>query len=72
MRRAFLVAGLTVLIAGATAVQANDLDGRWGFALEGGFNKLIGGYWDYSNVDQTTALTIGYGLSPRWNLMLSL
>jgi outer membrane protein OmpA-like peptidoglycan-associated protein/opacity protein-like surface antigen len=51
---------------------AEDLTGRYGFGIEGGYMKLILGDRDYSNVDQFMGLHLQRGLSPRWSLGLAL
>jgi hypothetical protein len=61
----FLLAGLCALLAAGPAA-ADDLTGRWGLGLEGGFHKLTEGYWDYSNMDQFGSLVISRGFSPHW------
>ncbi len=67
---AVLVLILVLSLAGPS--MAGDLKGRWGFGLEGGVMKLTEGYWDYSNMDQFSALVVDRGISNHWNLQLAL
>lgn len=59
-----MLAAVTVVVPAA----ANDLTGRTGVGGQVGIQKLVGGDWDYSNVDQNVALWLRRGLSPRWSL----
>jgi len=56
----------------ATTAGAVEVDGRWGVQLEGGVWKLVEGYWDHSNVDNFTGLSLRRGLSPHWTAELGL
>jgi outer membrane protein OmpA-like peptidoglycan-associated protein/opacity protein-like surface antigen len=71
--RGFLgIFALLAMVAGAVSpAAAEELEGRWGVQLEGGMWKLVEGYWDHSNVDKFTGMSIRRGLSPRWIAELS-
>jgi len=67
MKRICACAPLVLLLL-AGPVLAGDLTDRWGVGAQLGVQKLIGGERDYSNVDQSAALWIRNGLSPKWSL----
>lgn len=71
MRRSMLLA-VFISLAIATTAHATDVSGRLGVGLDTGLMKLIGGGWDYSNVDQQVTFRLQRGLSPHWSLELSL
>lgn len=61
---------LLALLAGPVA--ADDLAGRWGLGAQLGWQKLVGGDHDYSNVDQDAAFWLRNGLNPKWSLEMGL
>jgi outer membrane protein OmpA-like peptidoglycan-associated protein/opacity protein-like surface antigen len=61
-----------LLAALVAAAPAAEVDGRWGVNLEGGLWKLVEGYWDHSNVDNFTGVSVRRGLTPHWTAELSL
>jgi outer membrane protein OmpA-like peptidoglycan-associated protein len=69
LRSAWLMAAAILLIV--PTAFANDVSGRLGVGLEGGYMKLIHGDWDYSNVDQFAGFRLQRGLSPRLSLELA-
>ena len=55
------------LLAGATALAEENRSAVWGWELDFGIHKLLGGNHDYSNVDQFGGLHFRYGLSSHWS-----
>ncbi|HOX25970.1 MAG TPA: OmpA family protein [Candidatus Krumholzibacteria bacterium] len=64
-----LVVALLLALAAEPGAAA-EVAGRWGVQLEGGVWKLVEGYWDHSNVDNFTGLSVRRGLSPYWRVEL--
>ena len=72
MRRFLLLLVVTALaMTTVFPATAAELEGRWGAQLEGGYWKLVEGYWDYSNVAKFTGLSIRRGITPTWVAELS-
>jgi len=70
MRRIVIL--LLLILAWPALASAGDNESRWGFGLQTGFMKLVGGDWDYSNVDQFGALVVDYGVARHWTLEAAL
>jgi outer membrane protein OmpA-like peptidoglycan-associated protein len=70
-RRLFHLAWLLACLLPALATAENLTD-RWGLGVDSGLMKLIGGYYDYSNLDQYLTVQARRGLSDHWSLELAL
>ena len=55
----------------AHAESSAEVAGRWGAQLELGLWKLTEGYWDHSNIDNFSGLSVRRGLSRHWLAELS-
>jgi outer membrane protein OmpA-like peptidoglycan-associated protein/opacity protein-like surface antigen len=67
-----VVLAIVTIAAAATTAAAGDNQGRWGFGLQTGFMKLVGGDYDYSNFDQFGTLVVDYGVSHHWTFEAAL
>lgn len=72
MHRWLLIMSVMSCVLAPTLSAAADLTGRTGLGFESGLMKLVGGDFDYSNLDQHLTLHLRRGLSPHWSLELSL
>jgi len=66
LRITLSVLGLMLMVLAAIPANAGEVEGRWGFEIEGGVWKLTEGYWDYSNTSEFIGLGLRRGWSPRW------
>ncbi len=59
-----------ILLAGPA--QADDVSGRIGLGFHGGLMRMMGGDWDYSDMNEFYSAQIRYGWNSNWSTELAI